>query len=155
MLSNRMTLDALVDGKPDQMALLLSAEELAMLSDDLEAEKERVKKYGEAMSAVLTAKYSQKAADDREDDYGTARVDDGEFVAVSNVPKKVDWDQKKLAAKVALIRAAGDKPEDYVKIEYSIEEKKWNAWPDTIKAQFLEARSTKPGKETIKLEKKK
>lgn len=155
MLSNRMTLDELVAGDATEMAAMLSAETLALLGEDLEAEKERVKKYGEAMSAVLTKKYSGRAAEAREDDYGTARVTDGEYEAISNVPKKVDWDQKKLAAVVERIRAAKDKPEDYVKIEYSIEEKKWNAWPDAIKAQFLEARAVKAGKETIKLEERK
>lgn len=156
MLSNRITLENITDCDPEQAAVMLSAEELDMLGEDLKAEESRVKGYKAALDAVISAKYSDLAKAERgEEEYGTARVEDGEFVAVSNLPKKVDWNQSQLAAIVARIRASGDKPEDYVKVEYSIEEKKWNSWPDAIKRQFLEARSVKAGKEVIKLERKK
>lgn len=155
-MSNRMTLDGLVAGVPEELAGVLSAEELYMLGSDLKAEQDRVKSYDLALKAVLAAKYHRRAASERGDEeYGTARVNDGEYVAVSNVPKKVDWDQAVLAEIVGRIRASNDKPEQYVKIEYSIEEKKWNSWPESLKAQFLAARSVKAGTETIKLEKRK
>lgn len=155
-MSNRMTLDGLVAGVPEELAGVLSAEELDMLGADLKAEQDRVKGYDAALKAVLAAKYRSRAASERGDEeYGTARINDGEYVVVSNVPKKVDWDQAVLAEIVGRIRASNDKPEQYVKIEYSIEEKKWNSWPESLKAQFLAARSVKAGTETIKLEKRK
>lgn len=153
-MSNRMTLEGLA-GDVEQLAATLSAEELSMLAEDLEAEQARVKGYAKSYTSVIAAKYSAKASERRDDDYGTSRVDDGEYVAVSSVPKKVEWDQKILGELWERIAAAGDKPTDYIEVKYSISENKWKNWPESIQRQFLAARSVKPGAETIKIERRK
>ncbi len=83
-------------------------------------------------------------------DTGTIRFDDGDFTVVADLPKRVDWDQDRLAAMVERIRAAGDDPAQYVDIAFKVLERKYAAWPDAIRARFEPARTVRPG--TLKVE---
>jgi len=78
--------------------------------------------------------------------YGVIRVEHDGVAIKQDVPKKVDWDQEKLAALYAAIADAGDDPAEYIKTEYKVEEKKFAAWPAGIKKKFEPARTEKPGK---------
>ena len=71
---------------------------------------------------------------------------------VADLPKRVDWDQEKLAAMVARIRAAGDNPAQYVDITIKVPERKYTAWPDAIREGFEPARTVKTGTLKITLE---
>jgi hypothetical protein len=53
---------------------------------------------------------------------------------VADLPKRVDWDQDRLAAMVERIRAAGDDPAEYVDIAFKVPERKYAAWPEAIRA---------------------
>ena len=69
---------------------------------------------------------------------------------MADLPKRVDWDQDKLAAMVARIRAADVDPAQYVDIAIKVPERKYAAWPDNIREQFEPARTVRPG--TLKVE---
>ena len=69
---------------------------------------------------------------------GRVRLADGLFVVVADVAKRIDWDQDKLAAIVA-IRQSGD-PSEYVRTAYEVSERAYGAWPSPIRRLFEPAR---------------
>ena len=83
----------------------------------------------------------------KEEPYGDVRTD---FFKVT-YPKKVDWDQKQLAALADEIKAAGSYVSDYIKISYEISEASWKAWPREIKEQFEKARTVSRGNPSVKV----
>ena len=76
--------------------------------------------------------------------------EDGVRISV-DLPKKPEWDQKKLAQIVTKIAADGDDPAEYVEITYKVPERKYGAWPAHIRQVFAPARTLKTGKATYKL----
>lgn len=68
------------------------------------------------------------------------------------VPKRVEWDQDKLAELFAKIMQHGDKPSNYMRMELSVPEKMYEAMEPGIKDLFAEARTVKNGKATYKFE---
>lgn len=84
----------------------------------------------------------------------TVRVEDGEFVIVADLPKRVKWDQARLAAIVEEIRAAGEDPTEYVTIEFKVRERNYAAWPNSIRSAFEPARTVETGKPVYRIEAK-
>lgn len=82
-------------------------------------------------------------------DTGTARLDDGGFEVVVEIPKRVDWNQEKLAA--AYQDIPPDERDQYLRVSYAIDERKYAAWPETLQAFFREARTVKTGKPRFRL----
>ena len=70
---------------------------------------------------------------------------------VAELPKRVDWDQARLAEVVERIRAAGDDPAEYVEITYKVPERAYTAWPAHIRDAFSLARTVRAGKATFQL----
>ena len=52
---------------------------------------------------------------------------------------------------VERIRAAGDDPSQYVDIAIKVPERKYTAWPESIRAAFAPARTVKTGKPSFRL----
>jgi hypothetical protein len=131
----------------------LSVELLAILQRDVDERLKRDKAAKARLDGALTVRYATRAAEERQaanKDTGTIRFDDGDFTVVADLPKRVDWDQDRLAAIVERIRAAGDDPAQYVDIAFKVPERKYAAWPDAIRAGFERARTVRPG--TLKIE---
>ena len=84
-------------------------------------------------------------------DSGVVHFDDGEVRITAELPKKVEWDQAKLADLVTRITAAGENPAQYVEISYRVSETKFNAWPESLRSQFTPARTLKVGKPAYRL----
>lgn len=84
-------------------------------------------------------------------DFGVCHLNDGELRISVDLPKKVTWDQTQLAAIAARIAAAGDRVQDYVDVDYSVSESRFNNWPAALKEQFAAARTVKPGKPSYRL----
>lgn len=84
-------------------------------------------------------------------DSGIVHFDDGDVRITADLPKKVEWDQAQLAALVARITAAGENPAQYVEISYRVSETKFNAWPESLRSQFIPARTLKAGKPAYRL----
>ena len=70
------------------------------------------------------------------------------------IPKKVSWDSLALASIAEQIKAAGEDPLEYVKIEYSVSEAAYKAWPKSIQDTFRDARTVQPGSVSVKISKK-
>ena len=84
-------------------------------------------------------------------DTGTVRFADGPVIVVSELPKRVDWDQGKLAELVERIRAEGDDPDAYVDVSLKVPERKHTAWPPATRSAFETARTVRTGKPTFRL----
>jgi len=106
------------------------------------------------LDRALDLKYSKQAHALRlaaGKDTGVVHFDDGHVQVTADLPKKVDWDQKKLADLVRRMTANGDNPAEYVEISYRVSETKFNAWPETLKSAFAPARTLKTGKPGFRL----
>lgn len=84
-------------------------------------------------------------------DTGVVHFDDGRVRITADLPKKIDWDQQRLADIVRRIAANGDDPAEYVEISYRVSEAKFSAWPESLKSAFAPARTLKTGKAGFRL----
>ncbi len=106
------------------------------------------------LDRALDLKYAKRAHELRlaaGKDTGVVHFDDGQVQVTADLPKKVEWDQKKLADLVRRMTANGDNPAEYVEISYRVSETKFNAWPETLKSAFTPARTLKTGKPGFRL----
>ena len=131
----------------------MPVELLAGLQAELAEARKRLNTLTARFNSALELRYASRAAEERQaagKDTGTVRLVDGDYTVVADLPKRVDWDQDKLAAVVERIRDAGDDPAQYVDIAIKVPERKYAAWPDNIREQFEPARTVRPG--TLKVE---
>jgi hypothetical protein len=84
-------------------------------------------------------------------DAGVVHFDDGVVRVAAELPKKVEWDQVRLADIARRISSSGDDPKQYLEITYRVSEAKFNAWPETLKSGFEAARTVKTGKPSYRL----
>ncbi|MFT0532411.1 hypothetical protein ACMHYJ_06190 [Castellaniella hirudinis] len=113
-----------------------------------------LKKAKSQVDAALTKRYGEQAqtalaATGR--DFGTAHLTDGDVAIKAELPKRVRWDQEKLAEIARRITAAGDTVEDFIDVKLSVSESRYNAWPPTLRDQFTPARTVEAGKPTFTL----
>ena len=101
-----------------------------------------------AMKDDLDAELAKKA-----EPFGTVNMTGADLPFDINVPKKIDWDQEKLAALHAEIASSGSNPAEYIEVSYSVPESKYKAWPHHIALQFQPARTVTPGKPKISFKK--
>lgn len=85
-------------------------------------------------------------------EFGTVNLLFEGFKIVETIPKKVEWDQEKLAELFDLITAAGDNPRAYMKMKLEVGERQYDSFAVEVKQIFTEARTVKPGKPTLKFE---
>jgi hypothetical protein len=131
----------------------MPVELLASVQAELAHASKQLKAATARFNAALEVRYATRATEARRacgKDTGTVRLVDGDYTVVADLPKRVDWDQDRLAAMVERIRAAGDDPAQYVEIAFKVPERKYAAWPDAIRAGFEPARTVRPG--TLKIE---
>lgn len=131
----------------------LPVELLSILQREIDEALKRCRAAKTRFDAGVAIRYATRAAEERQlqaKDTGTVRFDDGDFTVVADLPKRVDWDQDRLAAMVERIRDAGDDPAEYVDLAYKVPERKYAAWPEAIRSGFEPARTVRPG--TLKIE---
>lgn len=129
-----------------------------LLSDLQEAAAEataHLKRLRERLDAGLERRYGAQAEAARAEagkTTGVVRIEDGDFVVVADLPKKVSWDQAQLARVAERIAAAGEDPAGYLEITYRVPERKFTAWPDALREGFVAARTETTARPTFKLE---
>lgn len=149
---NTPSIDELINLPASEIAQL-PVELLAALQREIEAAAKQMKAVAARFSTALEIRYANRAAEARRacgKDTGTVRLVDGDFTVVADLPKRVEWDQAKLAAMVERIRAAGEDPAEYVEISFKVPERAYAAWPEAIRQGFEPARTVKTG--TLKVE---
>jgi hypothetical protein len=143
---DRLSIGEIADLPP---ALLLA------LQDEAAAETARVKRLRDRLEAGIAKRYEAAAAAERAAQgktNGTVRIEDEGVVVIAELPKKVTWDQDRLAAMAERIRAAGDDPNEYLEITYRVPERRYGAWPEAMREGFAAARSETTGKPVFRLE---
>ena len=103
---------------------------------------------------ALDLKYAERARQLRVTagkDTGVVHFDDGAVRITADLPKKIDWDQKQLAAIHERIAASGDNPAEFIETIFHVSESKFNAWNQSLKNAFISARTVKTGKHDFRL----
>jgi len=101
------------------------------------------------IDAALDQRYGVQARQELTDsgrDTGTTHVVDGPLRIKFELPKRVSWNQKQLSAIAERIVAAGERVQDYMDVDLTVSESRFNNWPPALKEQFAPARTVKPGK---------
>jgi hypothetical protein len=153
MLVNRPTLDSLRHMPVGEM-IALPAEHLALLQTDARDALDAARRQLDWIEAAIALRYEQRAIAARGaagKDTGTVRFQDGAVEVVAELPKRVEWDQGRLAALAEQIRAGGEDPTEYVEVSFKVPERAYAAWPERIRQAFEPARIVRTGKPSYRL----
>ena len=156
MMSNRTTLAQLREMDAAAVARL-PLDHLALLLDDVAALKADAKQFVDLLHDALHARFGAEARSARRaerKDTGRVRLEQDGFEIVSDLSKKVEWHQAKLADAVKTLREWGEDPADYVTTELRVPEARFTAWPPRIRALFEPARTVATGRSSYTLEQK-
>jgi len=128
---------------------------LAVLQAELDHAGRQLKAANARFSTALEVRYAARAAEARRacgKDTGTVRLVDGDYTVVADLPKRVDWDQEKLAQIAANIAASGEDPAEFIETKLSVSERKYGALPEAWRKGFEPARTVKVGALKVTLE---
>ena len=151
--TNRPTLDALRH-MPVSDVIALPAEHLALLQTDAREALDAAKRMQDWIEAAIALRYEQRAIGARAaagKDTGTVRFQDGAVEIAVDLPKRVEWDQTRLAALSEQIRAGGEDPSEYLEVAFKVPERAYTAWPERIRKAFEPARTVRTGRQIFKL----
>ncbi len=151
--TNRPTLDSLRH-LPVGDIIALPAEHLALLQAEAREAVEAAKRMQDWIEAAIALRYEQRAVGARAaagKDTGTVRFDDGEVEVTAELPKRVEWDQRRLADLAEQIRAGGEDPGEYLEVSFKVPERAYVAWPERIRQAFEPARTVRTGRQTFRL----
>jgi hypothetical protein len=132
----------------------LRPEQKAELSRNLDEALDWLKKARAKFDAALDAAYGEQTRSARQKagkDFGVIHLADGPLRVTVDQPKRVSWDQAQLAAIAQRIAASGERIEDFLDVEFSVSEARFNNWPTALREQFEAARTVKPGKPSFRL----
>ena len=152
-LPNRPSLDALAR-MPVDTIISLPAEHLALLVADARDAVDSARRMQDWIEAAVALRYEQRAVGARAEarkDTGTVRFHDGAVEIAVEMPKRVEWDQRRLAALADQIRAGGEDPRDYLEVSFKVSERAYTAWPERIRKAFEPARTVRTGKPVYRL----
>jgi len=152
-LSNRTTVAQIREMDTGQIAQL-PIDHLVLLADDVAELKADTKQVGDKFAAALHVRFGDQAAVTRRmegKDTGRVRLVMDGVEIVADLPRKTEWDQKRLAEAVAVILTWEENPADYVAIEMSVPETRYSAWPPRIRALFEPARTVAAGRPSYTL----
>lgn len=151
-IPNRVTLSDLRGMQVGAIAALPS-EEIARLRLEAEEQLRNAKALCDWLDGAVALKFGDQAQELRRaegKDTGTIRFHDGAVMIVADLPKRVDWDQVRLATMVERIREAGDDPAQYVDVSFDVSERKYSTWPNHIRSVFEDARTVRTGKQKFR-----
>ncbi len=155
-LPNRTSL-AQLPGMTAAQVAALPLDHLALLLDDAAELRADAKRVTDLLHDALHARFGEAAAAARRadgKDTGRVRLAEDGFEVLADLPKRVEWDQPKLAAAVTTIRDWGEDPADYVTTEIRVSESRFTAWPPRIRDVFAPARTVATGRPSYSLEPK-
>ncbi len=150
---SRLTPDQILATPAGDLAALQS-DALFQLKNDAADLLSAAKAIVEHIDRALDLKYADRAHAMRlaaGKDTGVVHFDDGHVRITADLPKRIEWDQQRLAEVVRRIANGGEDPTEYVEISYRVSETKFNAWPESLKSAFAPARTLKTGKPGFRL----
>ena len=125
----------------------MDLDEIRLELEKVKATKDEASKYESRLKAEVVNRYRTEldaALAAKDDPFGTVNIGPVKF----NVPKKVEWDQDKLAALYADI---GESAAEYMDMTYKVKEAAFKNWPSVIQNAFLPARTVKAGTLTVEI----
>lgn len=128
---------------------------LAGLQGELEHAARQLKVATARFNTALEVRYATRATEARREagkDTGTVRLVDGEYTVIADLPKRVEWDQERLAQIAANIAAAGEDPAEFIDTTLKVSERKYAALPEAWRKGFEPARTVKTGALKVVLE---
>lgn len=149
-----LTLAQVHQQSPSELASA-SPSELMQLQVEAANALASAKSLKERVDGAIAVKFEQRASALRQQqgkDTGSVHFEDQGIRITAVLPKKPEWDQKQLAVLAKRIAAAGDDPSEYIDISYKVPERKYTAWPETLRTTFANARTLKTGKPTYRLQ---
>ena len=133
----------------------MPVELLAALQGEFDHASKKLKAATARFSAALEVRYATRAAEARRacgKDTGTVRLADGDYTVVADLPKRVDWDQEKLAQIARNIADSGEDPAEFIDTKLTVSERKYGALPEAWRKGFEPARTVKVGPLKVSLE---
>jgi hypothetical protein len=137
----------------DAQLAALPAPQLVEVLRNLEHLQDWVKKARGKFDAALARRFTdleRAARVDGQKDFGVVHFSEGLLNISADTPKRVSWDQAQLAAISQRIAASGEQVSDYLDVEFSVPEARFNNWPPGLRSEFEAARTVKPGKTSFK-----
>ena len=138
-------------------AARLPVDHLAMLLEDSAVLKADASAVADKLTEACAIKFGPRADDARRmegKDTGRVSFAEGDFIIRADRPKKVDWNQDKLAEAVETVKGWGENMSDYVAVKMIVAESKFTAWPTTIRRVFEPARTVGVGKVSFLIERR-
>lgn len=133
----------------------MPVELLASLQAELVHASKQLRAATGRFNFALEVRYATRASEARRacgKDTGTVRLADGDYTVVADLPKRVDWDQAKLAAMAKRIADSGEDPTEFIETTLKVSERKYTALPGSWRKGFETARTVRPGTLKITLE---
>ena len=154
-MHNRVTIEG-IPGMPIGEIASLPPDQLVLLADEAAEALERTRRVKDRIDGAVDVKYRDRAAAARAAGgkaVGTVRIRDDGFVVIADLPKRVKWDQTRLAEAIEIIRRDwNDDPGQYVRTELKVAETAYGSWPAAIRRLFETARTVEAGKPSYRIE---
>ena len=134
--------------------VLLPPSLLAAIQAEIDVASDRMKAVVERFALAREVRYAARASECRREDgkdTGTTRFDDNGVTVTAELPKRIDWDQAKLAQIAANIASAGEDPAEFIDTKLSVSERKYGALPESWRKGFEPARTVRTGKPKFRL----
>ena len=130
----------------------LEIHDLADLSDQVAKLVNHTKELKEKLEDALNLRFSEMVQNQLHDgnrDTGTAKLYEGGFQIIAEVPKKVTWDSEKIEEIIKTI--SEEKRKAIIKTSHVIDERKYMQLSPEDKLLFSDARTVTPGKTKFKI----
>lgn len=127
---------------------------LAAVQAEIDVAIDRMKAVTERFALALEVRYAARASECRQaegKDTGTIRFEDDGVTVIADLPKRIDWDQAKLAQFAENIASAGEDPAEFIDTKLSVSERKYGALPESWRKGFEPARTVRTGKPKFRL----
>ena len=127
---------------------------LAAVQAEIDVAIVRMKAVTERFALALEVRYAARASECRQaegKDTGTIRFEDDGVTVIAELPKRIDWNQAKLAQIAANIASAGEDPDEFIDTKLSVSERKYGALPESWRKGFEPARTVRTGKPKFRL----
>ena len=156
-MSNRCTLAQLSDMTPEQVDSL-PMDQLATLLEDATDAKALAKHQDDILNASLARRFAALAAEARRaagKDTGRVTLQQDGYLIRADLPKKVEWDDDRLADAEAQLAAMGEPVREYIRVKRIVMEGAYEKWPSSLRALFEPARTVGTGRPTFVVERAK
>lgn len=127
---------------------------LSAVQAEIDVAIDHMKAVTERFALALEVRYAARASECRQadgKDAGIIRFEDDGVTVIADLPKRIDWDQAKLAQIAENIASAGEDPAEFIDTKLSVSERKYGALPESWRKGFEPARTVRTGKPKFRL----